>query len=343
MLEDGTHFEGEGYGTSSASYGEVVFTTSMSGYLEAITDPSYRGQILVFAFPTIANYPLSRGKMESDRVQVAGIVTRDAHQMLPNDAGSKFSSFLSESDVSAIDGIDTRTLVKKLRKNGVMRGWISDSPDSLSFDSDPLGRDLIADAIDKKPRRIQSHPDGENVLFINCGAKNSLIREMSAVANLDVFPYDYDFDGIADDYDAVFVSNGPGDPSAPYLKQLTGFIRSCIGSKKVFGVCLGQQIIAEAYGAKTYKMPFGHRGSNHAVTDGRYVRITTHNHGFAVEQESILSKGLRIIEWDANDDTPEMISDPENSVLAVQYHPEASPGPDDTKDFFTTISRELKT
>lgn len=342
VLEDGSVFEGEGYGASSNSYGEVVFTTSMTGYLESITDPSYRGQILVFAFPTIANYPLQRGRMESDRSQVSGVVTRDAHQTISTGIGTEFAEFLAENGVPAIDGIDTRSLVKKLREKGVMRGWLSDSQDNLVFESDPLGGDLIADAINKEPKVIKSHSNGKNILFVDCGAKTSLLQEIGLIANLQVVPYDYDFNQIEGSYDAVFISNGPGDPASPYLNKLVKFVGDQIGNKKIFGVCLGQQIIARAYGAKTYKMRFGHRGSNHAVTNGQYIRITTHNHGFAVEEESVLSKGLFVIEKDANDDTPEMISDRSNSVLAVQYHPEASPGPFDTKQFFRLIAEELR-
>ena len=342
VLEDGTILGGIGYGAHSPAYGEVVFTTSMSGYLESITDPSYRGQILVFAFPTIANYPLTKGVMESDRVQVAGVITRDAHSAISDSLGTEFSDFLARSGVPGIDGIDTRTLVKKIREKGAMRGWITTANEGLSFEQDPFERDLIAEAIDKQPKRIVNDSSNFRILFIDCGAKLSLINRMASVANLDLVPYDHDFVSLEEKYDAIFVSNGPGDPSASYLRNLVKFIGSEIGKTKIFGVCLGQQIIALAYGAKTYKMHFGHRGSNHAVTDGSYIKITTHNHGFAVDSDTAERRGLSILERDANDQTPEMITDPGSEVLAVQYHPEASPGPHDTNDFFARLGKELR-
>ncbi len=339
-LEDGSTFAGTGFGAVVPAYGEIVFTTSMSGYLEAITDPSYRGQILVFAFPTIANYPMEKGIMEAGVPHVAGLVTKEGHAFLTHGGySSQLSAFLSASGVPAIDGIDTREIVLKIREKGSMRAWISPDPDKKDFSIDPLAQDLIYPTVSHRIERIRNPNSGKRILFVNAGSKRSVINRMADLASLTVVPYDLD---IPDEkYDAIFISNGPGDPDSPHLRKVINYVRDRIGETRLYGICLGQQIIALAYGAKTYKMHFGHRGSNHAVTDGKRIRITTHNHGFAVDSKSAESKGIKITEWDANDGTPEGLADEKNMVSSVQYHPEASPGPHDSMDFFRQIAREL--
>ena len=339
ILEDGTVFVGRGFGSLSDSYGEIVFTTSMSGYMESITDPSYRGQILVFAFPTIANYPLSKGRVESDMAQVAGVITLDSHHSL-NQGGfpDEFSDFLEKSGVPGIDGVDTRSLVRKIREKGVMRAWISQTDDDLDFKLDPIDRDLWKEFIPNRVYEIRNPQSERRILFIDTGAKRSLIKRMSEVCNLSVHPYNSSFPDSG--YDAIFISNGPGDPKSKYLRNVVKFISDNIGKKKIFGVCLGQQLISLAYGAKTYKMKFGHRGTNHAVTDGSMIWITSHNHGYAVDYDSAKSSGLMVERWDANDNTPEMLSD-RDDMMCVQYHPEASPGPNDTLSFFDMIKKKV--
>ena len=340
-LEDGSIYAGTGFGAEKNAYGELVFTTSMTGYLESITDPSYRGQILVFAFPTIANYPINKGKMESAIPNVAGMITKDGHARIPSGGFSgELSGFLSSAGIPGIDGIETRELVKKIRERGSMRAWISQSEEKKNFSTDPLAEDLIYPTVDHNITRIHKSNSGKRILFINAGSKRSVIENMARIADLTVVPYDAE---IPDDkFDAVFISNGPGNPESPYLQNVVKYVKSRIGETRIYGICLGQQIIALAYGAKTYKMHFGHRGSNHAVTDGTSIKITTHNHGFAVDRESAEAKGLKILEWDANDSTPERLEDPDNSVSCVQYHPEASPGPHDTLGFFDMIRKEMR-
>ena len=339
ILEDGTVFVGRGFGSLSDSYGEIVFTTSMSGYLESITDPSYRGQILVFAFPTIANYPLSKGSLESDKAQVAGVITMDSHHSLKKGGfPDPFSDFLKKSCVPGIDGVDTRSLVRKIRENGVLRAWISQKEEDLDFKRDPTDRDLWKECIPDRVYEIRNTRSDRKMLFIDTGAKRSLITRMSEVSNLSVYPYNASFPDSG--YDAIFISNGPGDPKSKYLRNVVKFISENIGKKKIYGICLGQQIISLAYGAKTYKMKFGHRGTNHAVTDGSKIWITSHNHGYAVDYDSAKSSGLEVERWDANDNTPEMLSDQEE-MICVQYHPEASPGPNDTLTFFDMIKKKV--
>lgn len=337
ILEDGTTIRGNAYGSNRESYGELVFTTAMTGYMESLTDPSYRGQILTFAFPTIANYAFDDSQMESDRIQAEALVTRDAHSMLRSGrAGEDFNRFLAESGIPGIDGVDTRTLVKKIREHGVMKAWIRNSPDFPEEWKDPMDRDLVGETTAPGPYHV-SGEGSMKVLFVDLGAKKSLIRNMSRIASLDVVPYNHSFDSSSFGYDAVFLSNGPGDPSYHSLENVTGFVREAIGKLPVYGVCLGHQVICLAMGGKTEKMAYGHRGSNHAVSDGERIWVTTHNHGYAVNEESLEQTPLKVVQRDVNDGTVEMVEHRERPVMSVQYHPEASPGPHDSRWFFEQI------
>lgn len=337
MLEDGTVLKGIAYGHRASSYGEIVFTTSMSGYMESLTDPSYRGQILIFAFPTIANYSFDSGQMESSEIQVEALVTKDAHSFLSGGRpGAEFDKFLKESGVPGIDGIDTRSLVKKIRENGVMKAWISDSPNFPDEWPDPMDRDLVGETSTDE-RYSVAGDDELNILFIDLGSKTSLVKKMKEIGTLDVVPYNYDFSTLDQNYDAIFLSNGPGDPSHESLAKVTEYVSQRVKDTPVYGVCLGHQVISIALGGKTEKMRFGHRGSNHAVTDGEKIWITTHNHGYAVKSNSLEGTPLRVAQWDVNDNTVEMVEHTERPVFSVQYHPEASPGPHDSEWFFQKI------
>ncbi len=341
ILEDGTVLKGIGFGYLGESYGEIVFTTSMTGYLESITDPSYRNQILTFASPTIANYPLSMGSFESDEVQVSGIVTRDAHaQLMIDDSWLEFNSLLEENKVPGLDLVDTRYLVRKIREKGVMRAYISSEnvvPDSFP---DPMDEDVVSKVTCTKEYTVESGKK-KNLLFIDVGAKKSLVKEMAGVANLHVVPYNTDFDKLGN-YDGIFISNGPGDPSHKSLNGITEFLREKSSEVPIYGVCLGHQLISIAMGGKTLKMKFGHRGSNHAVTDGRKIYITSHNHGYAVDPDSLNKTGLKVVQWDVNDKGVEMVKHQDLHIFSVQYHPEASPGPHDSRWFFDMVKQDLE-
>lgn len=337
ILEDRTILKGTAYGHNSEAYGEIVFTTSMTGYMESLTDPSYRGQILIFAFPTIANYSFNEGQMESSGIQAEALVTKDAHSFLgAGKPGEEFDEFLKKSGVPGIDGIDTRSLVKKIRDRGVMRAWISDSPDFPQDWPDPMDRNLVGETSTEKRYEVEGD-GGLKLLFIDIGAKRSLVRKMSEVGSLDVVPYNFDFTSLKEEYDAIFLSNGPGDPTHESLSSVTEYVRHKANEMPVYGVCLGHQVISLALGGRTEKMRFGHRGSNHAVTDGERTWITTHNHGYAVNAESLEGTPLEVTQWDVNDETVEMIQHREKPVISVQYHPEASPGPHDAEWFFELL------
>lgn len=342
ILEDGTVLKGVAFGYAGDSYGEIVFTTSMTGYLESITDPSYRNQILTFASPTVANYPLRMGLFESDSVQVAGVVARDAHAKLVIDQSwLYFNQLLEEHKVPGIDLVDTRLLVRKIRDKGVMRAYISSSPEVPDKFPDPMDMDVVAKVSCREPYHVNGN-SSHKVLFIDVGAKKSLVKELSGLADLYVVPYNSDFDRIDYDYDSIFISNGPGDPSHQSLSKVTDFIRKRSEDTHIYGVCLGHQIISLALGGKTMKMKFGHRGSNHAVTDGKRIYITTHNHGYAVDRDSLENTGLRVTQWDINDGSVEMVRHGDKPIFSVQYHPEASPGPRDARWFFEDIKRDLE-
>lgn len=340
LLEDGSIFQGLRYGSESESYGEVVFTTSMTGYVESVTDPSYRRQILVFAEPTVANYPVNRSHMESEMVNVAGVVTRDIHIGNSETFGSDFSGLLSEFGIPGIDGVDTRSLILKIRRKGVMKGYILNEKRDLYQWPDPLEGDVVSEVVTEDRHAEYEGRSGPKILNINLGEKNSVLSSLRNDFNLKTVNHRCNFNELEDDYDAIFVSNGPGDPATPHLESVVSFIRKNISSVPILGICLGHQLISLAYGLKTVKMHFGHRGSNHAVTDGNRVWITTHNHGFAVVNSSNTPLHTRM--WDVNDHTVEMLESKKDRVFCVQFHPEASPGPLDAKGVFSVFSRIVK-
>ncbi len=341
LLEDGTTYEGTGYGYEGETNGEIVFTTSMSGYLETITDPSYAGEILIFAFPEIANYPLNLEHMESSKVQVAGIITKDAHSIYSGgESGTGFNEFLKQNMVPAIDGIDTRSLVEKIRESGAIKGYIRNKNEFPDKFEDTMDLDLVSMVSIKKYKYYNSGHK-KQILFIDVGTKNSLIKRLSETASLHIVPYNYDFFNIKFHYDAIFLPNGPGNPGHSSLEPLRAFIREKSSSMPVMGVCLGNQLIALSMGGKTEKMKYGHRGINHAVLIGNRVYITSHNHGYAVNGDSLKGTGMEICGTDINDGTVEMIKHRELPVFSVQFHPEAYPGPYDSAWFFNDIKTTL--
>ena len=342
VLENGTVFEGIQFGWDGDSYGEVVFTTSMTGYLESITDPSYCNQILVFASPTVGNYSMSKGVMESSGAKVAGIITRNGHSMLSGgEDWNQFRTFLVENHVPALDLVDTRNLVRIIREKGVLRGWItSDSTKKMEF-PDPMAVDIVS-RISLPGETLLQGANSREILFIDVGTKNSLKNEILKIASIRMVSVLTDLSSLGDDYSLIFVSNGPGDPSHPSLEPVVRFLREKAGKIPIAGVCLGHQLIALSMGGKTMKMKFGHRGSNHAVSDGRNIMITTHNHGYSVVPESIESSGLAVTQWDVNDRTVERMESRSMRMISVQYHPEASPGPHDARVFFEEVRNLMR-
>jgi carbamoyl-phosphate synthase small subunit len=359
-LEDGRIFKGRSFGASGERCGEVVFNTSMCGYQEILTDPSYRGQIVVMTCPEIGNYGTNPGDEESGRVQVEGFAVREISVLSSNwRARQSLPQYLVEHGVPGIAEIDTRALTRHIRTRGAMKGALSNvdgDPDSMTRkarDAPSLGAiDLVGQVTcstshaweqtrDARWRGTDAKPGTPiRCVAYDFGIKRNILRLLrEAGFELTVVPAGFPADeALALSPEAVFLSNGPGDPSVPtYAIEA---VRSLIGRVPVFGICLGHQIAALAYGGKTLKLKFGHRGANHPVQDLRdgRVAITSQNHGYTVDPDS-LPGGIDVTHINLNDGTCEGFAAPADRLLAVQYHPEASPGPHDARSLFREFRR----
>jgi carbamoyl-phosphate synthase small subunit len=365
-LEDGTVFQGRGFGAQTERAGEVVFDTAMTGYQEVFTDPSYAGQIVVFTYPEIGNYGANGADNESARPFIEGLVVREFSPVVSNwrseqDAGS----FLAAAGIPGIDGIDTRALVRLLRTRGVMRGVLSNAggdPRDLVEKARSIpsmaGLDLASRVSTREPYQwtkgleacSPSEPVGApaeptfHVVAYDLGIKYSILRRLVHTGcRVTVVPsLTPPEDVLALKPDGVFVSNGPGDPE-PLTQQIAN-VRALIGKKPMFGICLGQQVIGLALGGRTYKMKFGHRGVNHPVLNkvtGR-VEITSHNHGFALDPDSLKDSDVELTHFNLNDGTLEGFRHRREPIFCVQYHPEAAPGPHDSLYLFEDFKRLMQ-
>jgi len=342
VLEDGTVFRGRGFTIPGVSVGEVVFNTSMTGYQEILTDPSYCEQIVTMTYPLIGNYGINDEDVESSRVQVAGFVVYEACRTPSNWRKQKtLIDYLTEYGVIGLEGVDTRALTRRIRLEGAMRGAIAvgdyDVDEVLKQVQDypgMVGRNLAERVSCPKPYWWSK--EGEyKVVVVDYGVKYNILRMLEARGcKLYVVPAKSDAEEIlAEEPDGIFLSNGPGDPAAVLHAIRT--IRKLLGEKPIFGICLGHQLLALALGAHTYKLKFGHRGANQPVKyfkTGR-VEITAQNHGFAVNADTV-PEGVEITHINLNDDTVEGIECCDVPAFSVQYHPEASPGPHDASYLF---------
>lgn len=356
-LKDGTLFEGESFGAAVDSDGEVVFNTGMAGYPESLTDPSYKGQILVFTYPLIGNYGVPSMEhnawgfsenFESEAIHVRGvIVTQLSEEYSHQAAVSSLSNWLEHHNIPGITGVDTRALTKKLREHGVMLGRISQSGGAadVSNIADPNEDNLVAEVSCKEVKTYE--PDGANestptVAAYDCGIKNNIIRSLlKRGVRVHRLPWDFDLDASDLKYDAVFVSNGPGDPKQ--CKETIEQIQKAIDKGiTTFGICLGTQILALAIGGDTYKLKYGHRGANQPCLEEGKKKciITSQNHGFAVADE--LPKDWEPWFRNANDQTIEGIRHTSGKFRAIQFHPEATPGPEDANYLFDEFVERIK-
>jgi carbamoyl-phosphate synthase small subunit len=357
-LEDGHVFEGRSFGAPTERSGEVVFNTALTGYQEVFTDPSYAGQIVILTNPQIGNYGTSDEDNESAKPYIEGLAVREFSAIASNwRSDSEANDFLARAGIPVIDDLDTRALVRHLRTRGVMRGVLS----SIEKDRDKLvakarsiptmaGLDLASRVSTpvayewNKPvdpcspsEHIPRQPQAKHhVVAYDFGIKHNILRRLVQTGcRVTVVPaLTSAEDVLALNPDGIFLSNGPGDPEP--LQTQVGNVRKLIGKKPIFGICLGQQILGLAVGGKTYKLKFGHRGANHPVRNEltQRVEITSHNHGFAVDPESLNQNEIEVTHVNLNDQTLEGFRLRNHPVFCVQYHPEAAPGPHDSHYLF---------
>ena len=340
LLEDGRIFNGQGFGARTSKVGEVVFNTAMTGYQEALTDPSYCEQILVMTYPHIGNTGTNPEDPESERIWVNGFISkRFTNKPSNHRSDQSLEQYLIASNTPGLQGIDTRALVRHIRSKGAMKGVICTDETPLEELKKQLadwpsmeGRSLATEVCSKNSYIAHSPANPRiKVNLIDGGCKRNILRLLKeANCTVRVVPITAPKDKWETDCDFIFLSNGPGDPAA--LTNAIATLKSIIGNKPIVGICLGHQLLALALGAKTYKLPFGHRGVNHPVKDlttGR-VEITSQNHGFCVEENSLKAVGATITHINLNDKTVAGLRHDAKRVLGVQFHPEACPGPNDS-------------
>lgn len=349
ILEDGTVFEGTSIGSTREVISEIVFNTSMTGYLEVLTDPSYAGQAVVMTYPLIGNYGICREDMESRQAWPDGYIVRELSRIPSNfRSGDTIDHFLKEQDIPGISGIDTRALTKILREKGTMNGMITTNGD---YDLEEVKekirqytvKGVVLKTSVKKPYVLPG--DGKKVALLDCGAKDNIARNLNKRGcEVTVYPADTPAEEILKtDPDGIMLSNGPGDPAenVGIIEEVRKLYESSV---PIFAICLGHQLMALATGAKTYKLKYGHRGGNHPVKDletGR-VYITSQNHGYAVDEESLDPSVAVPAFVNVNDKTNEGLKYVGKNIFTVQYHPEACPGPLDSGYLFDRFMRMME-
>jgi carbamoyl-phosphate synthase small subunit len=365
-LEDGTMVHGRSFGAAQSKCvtGEVVFNTAMCGYQEALTDPSYAGQILVMTAPEIGNYGVNESDVESTTPQVAGFIVREVSRYVSNyRSSSDLGSWLAKSGILAMDGVDTRALVRRIREMGALKGVISTdsslsaaqlvqmAQSSKSMSGQDLATNISCDShetwtLDLGEWNTHGNLPTETwkVVALDCGAKDSIYKHLTSVGcKVISLPNTSTSEEIlAHAPDGLFISNGPGDPAA--VAATIELLRVIAGTVPTFGICLGHQMLALALGAKTWKLKFGHRGANHPVEDletGK-VEITSQNHGFCVDEESLLAANCTVTHRHLNDATVAGFKHDSKPIMGIQFHPEASPGPHDSAYLFRRFVAMMK-
>ncbi len=344
-LEDGKIFKGESFGATGERFGEVVFNTSMAGYQEILTDPSYKGQIVTMTYPLIGNYGINKEDVESRKLFLEGFVVKECSKISSNWRSEKsLEDYLKENNIVGIEGIDTRSLTLHIRQAGAMKAALSTedlndkslvqkAKDSLGL----IGCDLVKEVTNRK-KYIWSKVEKARfkVVVLDCGVKYNILRELlKHKCQVSIVPADTKADEILEmKPDGLLLSNGPGDPAA--VKYVIGTTKKLIGKLPIFGICLGHQMLGLALGGATYKLKFGHHGANHPVKDLKTgkVSITVQNHGFCVDIDSLDKKQIEITHINLNDQTLEGMRHKKLPIFSVQFHPEASAGPHDAAYLF---------
>ena len=356
VLEDGSTYEGYLFGARGETFGEVVFSTAMTGYQEMLTDPSYAGQILILTYPLIGNYGINEQDFESRKIQVAGFVVREECPTPSHHLSTRtLDEFLSSQGVTGIAQVDTRAVVRRLRNFGVMMGMITRRPEEALERLEILPRYDLTNFVQQvtTPKAYEWEPEGgelrtpdsgPKIVVLDCGLKYNILRSLKRLGcRVLAVPCATPADFILRELqpDGVVLSPGPGDPAL--LHYLLPTVRQLVESKPTLGICLGHQLIARAFGARTFKLKFGHRGANHPVRDLRTGRvyITAQNHGYAVDLETLPSE-LEVSHINLNDGTVEGLRHKELPTFSIQYHSEASPGPLDNMYIFEEFLRMVK-
>lgn len=347
-LEDGTAFEGNGFGKIGTEIGELVFNTSMTGYQEILTDPSYAGQIVNMTYPLIGNYGVSGSENQSKKVCAKGFVAKTICKTPSNYKSEKsIDEMLKDMEVVGVYGVDTRSITKKIRNAGVMKCVISNEIFALNelkkiMDSTKIIDKYVSEVSTKEILHMSGK--GYKIAVMDFGIKSDIIENLKAKDfDITIFPYDASPEEVLSiNPDGLFLSNGPGDPKS--IPQAVENVKKLIKILPTFGICLGHQIIALAVGGDTYKMKFGHRGGNHGIYDIERDKayITAQNHGYAVDEKSVMEKGMIITHRNLNDGTVEGMKHSKLPVFSVQFHPEGAPGPTDTTYLFDQFKNNIK-
>ncbi len=358
-LEDGTTFRGHSFGATGTAFGEVVFNTSMTGYVEVLSDPSYRGQMVTMTYPLIGNYGVTREDFESRKLFLSAFIVREVSRR-PSNWRSQMSlpELLKEQNVMGIQGIDTRQLVKHIREAGAMKAAMSTEEldptrlVTMAQQSEGLvGRNLVREVTsDEQYQWTEAVADMTpadqqyDVVVMDYGIKYNILRLLASCGcRVTVVPANTSAaDVLARRPDGVLLSNGPGDPAA--LVDIVGEVRKMLGKVPIFGICLGHQILGQAIGGSTRKLKFGHHGGNQPVMhlEDRHVEITSQNHGFVVDTDSLPTGAVEVTHVNLNDQTVEGIRCRDYPAFSVQYHPESGPGPHDSRYLFDRFAGLMK-
>ena len=350
VLEDGEEYLGYGFGANVESICEIVFNTSMVGYQEIVSDPSYTYQMVVMTYPLIGNYGITDEDYETKQPTIGGLIVRDYNNMPSNFRYTKtLSEYLEENNIPGIYGVDTRRLTRSIRDKGSRKVIITDINTSKEnalkkIKEFNIPKDAVSKVSCKKKWYSRTANAQFNIVAVDCGIKLNIIRSLNnRGCNVTVVPYNTTAEEIINlKPDGIFLSNGPGDPEE--VIEVIELVKELKGKYPIFGICLGHQIISLAYGAKTYKLKFGHRGGNHPVLNlqtGK-IEITSQNHSYAVDEKTLKGTGLEVTHKNILDNTIEGVQSRKDKIFCVQYHPESAPGPQDSSYLFDKFIEIMK-